>query len=89
MATKRKQMKINSKQLVAKLAPKVGLSTQDAENAFGAIFEIIKEELAHGNEIEIKDFGKLLVKTRPAHVGRNPKTGESMNIVATIQFDRE
>ncbi len=47
-----------------------------------SFFDIIKDELANGNDVMISGFGKWSVKKKKPRVGRNPKTGEEMTIDA-------
>ena len=47
-----------------------------------SVFDIIKDELANGNDVMISGFGKWSVKKKKTRVGRNPKTGEAMTIDA-------
>ena len=51
-------------------------------NVVESFFDIIKEELAKGEEVMISGFGKWSVKKKKPRVGRNPKTGEEMTIDA-------
>ena len=48
-----------------------------------AIFDIISGELAGGNEVNVAGFGKFAIKNSPARNGRNPSTGESIQIAAS------
>lgn len=43
----------------------------------------ISEALAGAERVEIRGFGSLDIRTRPPRIGRNPKTGESVNLIAT------
>lgn len=45
----------------------------------------IKAQYAAGNLVDIKDFGKLCIQNRPARTGRNPATGESIQIAASVK----
>ena len=56
------------------------LFLRDVENIVNAIFEEITVALAEGNRVELRGFGAFSVKNRPARVGRNPRTGESVEV---------
>src|SRR5690606_3509782 len=56
------------------------LFLRDVENIVGAIFDEITEALAEGNRVELRGFGAFSVKNRPARIGRNPRTGESVEV---------
>jgi len=58
------------------------LTRKDAETIVDTIFDSMIEGLAQGDRIEIRGFGSLSVKHRPAREGRNPKTGETVHIPA-------
>ncbi len=48
-----------------------------------SVFKMIARELASGNEVKIADFGNLTVTNRPARMGRNPATGQQIEIAAS------
>jgi integration host factor subunit beta len=56
------------------------LFVRDVENIVGAIFEEITDALASGNRVELRGFGAFSVKNRPARTGRNPRTGEAVQV---------
>lgn len=56
------------------------LFQRDVENIVSAIFDEITDALASGNRVELRGFGAFSVKNRPARVGRNPRTGESVDV---------
>ncbi|WP_022710698.1 MULTISPECIES: integration host factor subunit beta [Pseudochrobactrum] len=56
------------------------LFQRDVENIVGAVFDEITEALAEGNRVELRGFGAFSVKNRPARNGRNPRTGESVDV---------
>jgi integration host factor subunit beta len=56
------------------------LFLRDVENIVNAIFDEITNALAEGNRVELRGFGAFSVKNRPARVGRNPRTGEAVEI---------
>ena len=68
-------------ELVIRLAQKADLSKADAQKAVDTIFDEIIKALAEGNRVELRNFGILSLRTRKSRIGRNPKTGEKVQIV--------
>jgi integration host factor subunit beta len=69
--------------LVEALSERFGqLGQRDAELAVKAILEAISEALIEGQRIEIRGFGSFSVNHRPSRLGRNPRSGESVEIPA-------
>jgi integration host factor subunit beta len=56
------------------------LFQRDIENIVNAIFDGITDALAEGNRVELRGFGAFSVKNRPARMGRNPRTGDSVPV---------
>lgn len=56
------------------------LYQRDVEKIVNAIFEEIIEALADGDRVELRGFGAFSVKQRDARIGRNPRTGESVQV---------
>ena len=56
------------------------LFLRDVENIVSAIFDEITETLAEGDRVELRGFGAFSVKNRPARVGRNPRTGDTVEV---------
>lgn len=56
------------------------LSQRDVERIVNAVFEEIVEALSGGDRVELRGFGAFSVKQRDARVGRNPRTGESVQV---------
>lgn len=56
------------------------LFLRDVETIMNAIFDEITSALAQGNRVELRGFGAFSVKNRPARTGRNPRTGESVDV---------
>ena len=56
------------------------LTPRDAEQIVGTIFEEIIEAMARGDRVELRGFGAFSVKKRDARQGRNPRTGESVQV---------
>ncbi|MEJ7932411.1 integration host factor subunit beta [Ramlibacter sp. AN1015] len=67
--------------LVEELAGRFGqLTHRDAEYAVKAILDAMSEALERGHRIEIRGFGSFSVSRRPPRLGRNPRSGESVQI---------
>ena len=58
------------------------LYMRDVEKIVNVIFEEMTKALARGNRIELRDFGAFSVKHREARKGRNPRTGETVDVDA-------
>ena len=70
-------------EFVDKVASESGLSKKDAGAAVDAVISTIEGELKSGGEVSFTGFGKFHVAQRGAREGRNPRTGETMQIAAT------
>lgn len=76
---------MNKNDLVAAVAGSAGLSKTDAGSAVDAVFSAITGALKSGSEVRLVGFGTFSVANRAATTGRNPRTGESINIPASKQ----
>lgn len=65
-------------QIIAEQNPH--LYQRDVENIVNSILEEISSALASGNRVELRGFGAFSVKTRGARIGRNPRTGERVEV---------
>lgn len=74
---------MNKTELIAAVAEKAELSKKDAEKALKAFTDVVTEELAKGEKIQLVGFGTFEVSERAAREGRNPKTGEKMQVAAS------
>lgn len=74
---------VNKKELVDQVAEAAGLSKSDAEAAAGAVFDAIGKALAAGDKVAIAGFGTFETRERAARTGRNPQTGEEIQIKAS------
>ena len=74
---------MNKTELIAAIAEKTELSRKDAEKALTAFTEVVEEELKKGEKIQLVGFGTFEVSERAAREGRNPQTGETMQIAAS------
>jgi len=70
-------------ELAEQVAGRTGLAASQAREALEAAIESISKELAAGGEVALAGFGKFSVSHRAARQGRNPSTGETINIAAS------
>ncbi|WP_027107500.1 HU family DNA-binding protein [Lacticigenium naphthae] len=73
----------NKAQLIDSVVSKTDLSKKDASAAVDAVFESIKETLSEGDKVQVIGFGNFEVRDRAARKGRNPQTGEEIQIAAS------
>lgn len=76
---------MNKNDLVALVADAARLSKIDATKAVDAVFDGIIQSLKKGEEVRLVGFGTFDVSDRAASEGRNPRTGEKINIPASKQ----
>ena len=74
---------MNKGQFIAYLAPQFGDSKKEAARAVEVVFDAIIRNISKGEDVMINDFGKFKKVDRPARKGRNPFTGESIQIKAS------
>lgn len=74
---------MNKLEMAGRVADRIGVSRPAAASAVDAVFETVAEALAGGEEVRILGFGTFGTRNRPARTGRNPGTGESMEISAS------
>lgn len=74
---------MNKTELISAMADKAEISKKEAENALTAFTNIVTDTLAGGNKVTITGFGVFDVIERAARTGRNPQTGESIQIQAS------
>lgn len=70
-------------ELIAAMAAKAGMKKTDAQKAIDAFIEVVSEELAAGEKVQLTGFGTFEVSERAAREGRNPQSGETMMIAAS------
>ena len=76
-------LEMNKKQLVAKISSTLGQSKADAERTFDTITNTILDALKADDSVKIAGFGTYKVAKRKARGGRNPSTGEQIQIAAS------
>ncbi len=74
---------MNKNDLISKVADDTGLSKADASRAVDSVFDSITGQLAGGGEVRLVGFGTFAVAQRKATTGRNPRTGETIQIKAS------
>jgi len=67
-------------ELVDQIAQELDVSKGEATEAIGAVFSAITNAAVKGEEVSVSGFGKFAVRTRPAREGRNPATGETIQL---------
>ena len=73
---------MNKDDLISKVASSIGISKSEAAKSVDAVFSSITNSLKEGNEVRLVGFGTFLITNRAATTGRNPRTGESIQIPA-------
>lgn len=68
---------------VAAVSEKTGLNKKDSEEAMQAVLEVIQEQVGNNKKVALAGFGTFTMKDRSARKGRNPQTGEEMQIKAS------
>ena len=76
---------MNKNDLVAAVSDSAGISKADATKAVDSVFDNITGSLSGGNEVRLVGFGTFSVTHRKATTGRNPRTGETIQIKASNQ----
>lgn len=72
---------MNKSELVESLANKKNLTYKKAEEIVNLIFDSMSQALVEGGRIEIRGFGSFVVKDYKSYMGRNPKTGEVIQVL--------
>jgi len=74
---------MNKGDFVGQVADASGLSKTEAERAVEAMFQVVKKALKAGESISLVGFGTFVVRSRAARTGRNPRTGDTIEISAS------
>ncbi|MEW9668672.1 HU family DNA-binding protein [Ammoniphilus sp. 3BR4] len=74
---------MNKTELVAYVAESAELTKKDAAKVVDAVFEAIESSLKKGEKVQLIGFGNFEVRERAARKGRNPQTGEEIEIAAS------
>ena len=75
---------MNKNELVESVAQKTGISKKEAGKTVNAVIESITEALKKGENVQLVGFGTFAVSERAARTGRNPRTGETIEIKEAI-----
>ncbi|NOY66096.1 MAG: HU family DNA-binding protein [Gammaproteobacteria bacterium] len=73
---------MNKSELIEAVADSAELSKADATKAVDGVVEAITNSLKNGDQVTLVGFGTFLVRDRAARTGRNPRTGEAIEIKA-------
>lgn len=73
---------LNKTELIARVAERIEMPKKDVTRAVDAVFEVISEALQKGEKVQLVGFGNFEVRERSARKGRNPQTGEEIEIPA-------
>jgi DNA-binding protein HU-beta len=74
---------VTKSEFVDQVSDRAGLSKKDAADAVEAVLETIEDALKRGSDVTFSGFGKFSVSHRSAREGRNPATGERIQIAAS------
>lgn len=74
---------MNKSELATTVADRADMSKQEASKAVEAVLDTITDALSKGDEVKIPGFGNFSVAERKGGTGRNPRTGEPMEIKAS------
>ena len=75
---------MNKTELVAAMAKDTNLSKKDVEAVLKSFIDVVTDELKKGEKIQLVGFGTFEAKNRAAREGRNPQTGETVQIPASV-----
>ena len=68
--------------IIEQIYEKVGFSKKESAEIVELVFDTMKETLEHGEKIKISGFGNFVVRHKRPRIGRNPQTGEEIEITA-------
>ncbi|MBC7075494.1 MAG: HU family DNA-binding protein [Syntrophomonadaceae bacterium] len=73
---------MNKTELVEEVAVKLGMTKKDVEKTVNAFLQTVEESLKAGEKVQLIGFGTFEVRERQARKGRNPQTGDEIDIPA-------
>ena len=82
MRKERKSMTLTKAELADLLFEKVGLNKREAKDMVDSFYEEVRAALQNGNGVKLSGFGNFQLRDKPQRPGRNPKTGEEVQITA-------
>ena len=74
---------MNKSELIDGIAETAGLAKKDAESALNGLIEVVQKAVAKDDKVVLPGFGSWSRTDRSARIGRNPRTGEPVNIAAS------
>jgi DNA-binding protein HU-beta len=74
---------MNKTELIDAAAASTGMTKTDVQHALDAIIETITDEVGRGNKVTLTGFGNFELRERAARTGRNPQTGEQIEVAAS------
>lgn len=74
---------MNKTELIEAIASRTEMTKTDVDKVVTSLVEVITDSLANGDKVSLKGFGNFEVRNRDARTGRNPRTGETMEIAAS------
>ncbi len=74
---------MNKTELISEVAQKANITKKDADKIVNAFFTTVETALKAGDKVQLVGFGTFEVRERQARKGRNPQTGQEINIPAT------
>lgn len=75
---------MTKQELIQNIASKSGLTKKDAENVLNTVLDEISNALKSGEKVQLIGFGTFETRKRSSRIGRNPQTGESIEIPETV-----
>jgi DNA-binding protein HU-beta len=75
-------------EFIAAVAAKTGMNKKESEEAIKAVFSIIQEQVNQNKKVALPGFGTFTLRERAARNGRNPQTGQPLEIKASVAFSR-
>ena len=73
---------MNKQDLIKRVAQKANVTEKDATAAVNGLLDSVQEALANGEKVQIVGFGTFETRERSARSGRNPQTGETIQVAA-------
>jgi DNA-binding protein HU-beta len=77
---------MNKSELIDAVASKSGMSKADADKTIEAFFSVVTEAVKSGDKVAWPGFGSFSTSESAARTGRNPQTGEAVNIAASTRM---
>src|SRR5690606_13131893 len=75
-------MSLTKADIVERVYKEAGFSKKEAADLVDLVFKVIKDTLARGEKVKISGFGNFSIRDKATRIGRNPQTGDAMEISA-------